>query len=221
MKFYSSTILALFLSLNSLAAEVRSLVEYTGEPKQLSASGVSVNIYPGAKVGEAQNVVRNAGSGLRWKMVTIIKTNIYVASHYVDEAAHFGTEDPIETVKNVNDKVMQLTFVRALTAKDIRNAMETSLRNNKVAVDSPLFQDIFNQFDFNTKPGDTMTIVGEKQEDGTEKLTIEFANDHRMPAKVITGQAAGLATDFWKGWLGYVDFDAGLKELKPKLISIQ
>ncbi len=162
-----------YLFLGSIFAQLAfgSLVEFSGVPKNLSASGQTVKIYPSAVVAE-EDPISLTGYGIRWKYVTIIKTNIYAAAQYIDEGLAFDTAAPLTTIADSKNEVMQMTFLRPVTAKEIENAMKLSLKNNGIDVTKPEFVAVFSKFDFNMNVGDTMTVIGQQNPEG-ETITIE------------------------------------------------
>lgn len=198
-----------------------SLVEFSGTPIDLKDAGKSmtdtgrvVKVYPVAnlKSGKDKLELKITGAGVRWKTVAIMDVNVYAAANYLDSALKVNVQNPIETVAASKAKVMQMTFFRSLTSKEIGDALKTALEKNGVDLKLPHLKMFFDQFEFSVSPGETMTLVGTKLPNGDEELIIE------APGKVIKGQGKNMATDIWKGYLG-TPVDKGLEDLKSKLIG--
>jgi hypothetical protein len=198
-----------------------SLVEFSGTPTELKDAGKSmtdtgrvVKVFPGASItkGKEKMELKITGSGVRWKTVAIMDINVYAAANYLDSSLVINRQNPMESVANSKGKVMQMTFFRSLTSKEIGDALKAALEKNGVDLNAPHFKAFFGQFEFSMSPGDSMTLIGTKLPNGDEELILE------APGKIIKGQGKNLATDVWKGYLG-TPVDKGLEDLKNKLVG--
>lgn len=213
--------LSLFLSFFAFSIWGASLVEYSGKTSKVADagggmmdSGRTVTVYEEASLpGEKGKVsLKLTGAGLRKKTIAIMDVNVYAAAHYLDSGLKINASNPLETIEAANNKVLQLTFFRSLTAKEIGNALKVALEKNGIDLNLPHLKSFFGQFEFSVSPGETMTLIGKKLANGEEELILE------APGKVIQGKGPLLATEVWKGYFG-VAADAGLESLKKKLVG--
>lgn len=196
-----------------------SLVDYSGPQTELADSGKSLTD-SGRKVkvfglatltnGKSKMPLKLTGSGVRWKTVAIMDVNVYAAAHYLDASTHMNPSNPLEAVAASNGKVLQMTFFRSLTSKEIGEALKSALEKNGVDLKAPHLKDFFSQFEFAVSPGETLTLIGIKGANGEEEVIAE------APGKVIRGKGKNIATDIWKGYFG-TPIDKGLEDLKKKL----
>jgi hypothetical protein len=213
--------LSLLLIAVSFPLFAGSLVEYSGNPTELKDSGKGmtdtgrvVKVYPTANLQKAKEKfdLKLTGAGIRWKTVAIMDVNVYAAAHYLDSNLKMNVQNPIESVSNSKSKVMQMTFFRSLTSREIGEALKAALEKNNVDLKTQHMKAFFDQFEFSLSPGETMTLIGTKLANGEEELVLE------APGKVIKGQGKNMATDVWKGYLG-TPVDKGLEDLKSKLVG--
>jgi len=213
--------LSLLLNFVSISVIASSMVDYSGKTLKLSDaggsmmdSGKTVTVYEEASLNsdKGKTNLKLTGAGLRKKTIAIMDVNVYVAAHYLDAATKLNPSNPMESVEAASAKVMQLTFFRSLTAKEIGSALKVALEKNGVDLNLPHLKSFFDQFEFSVSPGQTMTLIGRKMPNGVEELVLE------APGKIIKSQGPKLATEVWKGYLG-VAADPGLENLKKKLIG--
>lgn len=213
--------LSLFLIAVSFPLFAASSVDFSGTPIELKDAGKSmtdtgriVKIHPVARLtsGKDKLELKLTGAGIRWKTVAIMDVNVYAAANYLDSTLKINAQNPIESVAASKAKVMQMTFFRSLTAKEIGEALKAALEKNNVDLKAPHLKAFFDQFEFAVSPGETMTLIGTKLPNGDEELIVE------VPGKVIKGKGKNIATDVWKGYLG-TPVDKGLEDLKSKLIG--
>lgn len=211
--------LSLFLSVFAISIWGASLVEFSGKTSKVSDSGGgmmdsgrTVTVYEEATLpsGKGKAQLKLTGAGLRKKTIAIMDVNVYAAAHYLDSGLKINASNPLESIEAANHKVLQLTFFRSLTAKEIGKALKVALEKNRVDLNLPHLKKFFGQFEFSVSPGETMTLIGKKLANGEEELTLE------APGKVIQGKGPKMATDVWKGYFG-VAADSGLEILKKKL----
>ena len=198
-----------------------SLVEFSGNTSELKDAGKSmtdtgrvVKVFSDATVtkGKDKFALKVTGAGVRWKTVAIMDVNVYAAANYLDATAKMNAQNPMESVAASKAKVIQMTFFRSLTSKEIGEALKTALEKNGVDLKAAHLKDFFSKFDFSVSPGETMTLIGTKLPNGDEELVLE------APGTQIKGQGKNMATDIWKGYLG-VSADSGLEDLKKKLVG--
>ncbi|MFM8268788.1 MAG: chalcone isomerase family protein [Pseudomonadota bacterium] len=213
--------LSLGLLLIVSASYGASLVEFSGNAIELKDSGKSmtdtgrvVKILSNATVvkGKEKFDLKLTGAGIRWKTVAIMDVNVYAAANYIDSNSKINALNPMESISASKGKVMNLTFFRSLTAKEIGEALKIALEKNGVDLNAPHLKNFFGQFDFSVSPGESMMLIGTKLPTGDEELVLE------APGKVIKGQGKNMATDVWKAYLG-TPVDKGLEDLKSKLIG--
>jgi hypothetical protein len=203
-----------FINIFSMLFAVSSFslaaVEFTGAPQQVSVSGITIPVYPTAKVDGEE--LKLTGYGTRAKQIFLgLKANVYVAASYSTQPLE--STNPMESVKAAKAKVIQLTFVRNLTSDEIRTSFEEALDKNGVDLNATPIQNIFAQFAFSLKAGQTVTLTGTQNATGSmEKLVIE------VPGKTAQEEGKELATDFWRIWLG-IPVDAEMGELKKALVG--
>ncbi|NBX92540.1 MAG: hypothetical protein EBZ49_05515 [Proteobacteria bacterium] len=196
-------------------------VDYSGTPLELSDSGKGlsdtgrkVQVFPTAVVTQGKNkwALKLSGAGVRWKTVAVIDVNVYAAANYLDTQLKMDPAQPLKSIAASKAKVMQLTFFRSLTAKEIGEALKSALEKNGVNVKAPHLNQFFGQFEFSVSPGETLTLIGLNTGKDEEEV-IALA-----PSQMIHGKGKGMATDIWKGYFG-VPNDSGLEDLKKKLLS--
>ncbi|NBV51373.1 hypothetical protein EBR03_08510 [bacterium] len=213
--------LALVLLALTFQVFAASLVEFSGAPTELKDTGKSmtdtgriVKVFPKAAMAVGKNKMDLVltGAGVRWKTVAIMDVNVYAAASYLDAGTKLNIEKPMESVEAAKAKVIQMTFFRSLTSKEIGDALQAALEKNGVDLKAKHLKDFFGQFEFSVSPGETITLIGTKLSNGDEELVLE------APGKMIKGQGKNLATDVWKGYLGE-PVDKGLEDLKKKLIG--
>jgi len=211
--------LSLLLIGFTLSGWASSLVEYSGKTLKVSDagggmmdSGRTVTVYEEAtlKADKGNAKLKLTGAGLRKKSIALMDVNVYAAAHYLDSSSRMNPSNPMESVESSPAKVLQLTFFRSLTAKEIGNALKEALGKNGVDLNLPHLKTFFGQFEFSVSPGETMTLIGRRTANGEEELVLE------APGKVIQGKGPKIATDVWKGYFG-VAADSGLENLKKKL----
>jgi hypothetical protein len=196
-----------------------SLVDYSGTQTELADSGKSltdsgrkVKVFGEATLmnGKTKVPLKLTGSGVRWKTVAIMDVNVYAAAHYLDANLVMNPAKPLDSIAASNGRVLQMTFFRSLTSKEIGEALKSALEKNGVDLNSPHLKDFFSQFEFSVSPGETLTLIGIKGVKGEEEVIAE------APGKVIRGKGKNMATDIWKGYFG-TPGDKGLEDLKKKL----
>jgi len=211
--------LSLFLIAFGFPVFAASLVEYSGAPTELKDAGKGmtdtgrvVKVFPKASLGSGKNKMDLVltGAGIRWKTVAIMDVNVYAAANYFDAGTPMNSGSPMDSTQAAKAKVMQMTFFRSLTSKEIGDALQAALEKNGVDLKAPHLKTFFSQFEFSLSPGENMTLIGTKLPNGDEELVLE------APGKVIKGQGKNMATDVWKGYLGTA-VDKGLEDLKQKL----
>jgi len=198
-----------------------SLVEFSGSVSELKDTGKSmtdtgrvVKVLSNAAItkGKDKFELKLTGAGVRWKTVAIMDVNVYAAANYLDSSLKINAQNPMETVAASKGKVMQLTFFRSLTSKEIGDALKSALEKNGVDLNAAPLKAFFSQFEFSVSPGETMLLIGTKLPNGEEELVLE------APGKTIKGQGKNMVTDVWKGYLG-TPVDKGLEDLKTKLVG--
>ena len=195
------------------------MVQYLGAPTTVSVSGYAVNIYPQAQITLPSHLADTVvdtqltGKGVRQKWISILKLNIYVAAHYMDNLADLNTAQPMSAMAKSKARIIRLTMLQNATANDIRTDFEESLDVNGVDLESDAMVSIRNQLDFSLNAGDSVTIIGYPSADGMDHFVVE------APKKIIQEQAPGLSVDFWKIWFG-IPMDKEMKALQANLLGI-
>jgi len=199
------------LSLSAFGA----LAEFQGTPKPITASGITVNVYPEAKVkiGATEMVLKNTGAGIRKKAVVgPVKVNVYTLASWV-VAPEGLNPDPIEGLKKSEAKLLQMTFLRDISGLDLKTSFHDSLKANGVDVNKTSIQNLLSNFTFDLKAGQTGTMLAELSgTGGMEKLRVEIAD------KAFEESDNELGTDIWRIWFGKVT-DADLEVLKKALLG--
>ncbi len=190
------------------------LVEFSGTPKSVTASGVTAQVFPEAvlQAGDQKINLKLSGFGIRKKPILFTKVNVYLAASYLDDLSQVKASQPFESIKDTKARVMQLTFLRNLSGAEIRASMEEALILNNVDVNSPAFQTLFGNFTFDIKPGQTMTVAMYNKGGNLEGVTIE------VPATRFSVEGNFVGLDLWKGWFG-APVDDGIKDLQPQLLT--
>lgn len=192
-----------------------ALAEFQGTPKPITASGVTVNIYPEAKVkvGSGELTLKVTGAGVRKKAVVgPVKVNVYVIGSWVD-APEKLTPDPIEYFKTSQGKLLQMTFLRDISGLDLRTSFQESLEANNVDVNSTAIQNLLTKFTFDVKAGQTGVMLAELNATGTvEKIRVELAD------KAFEESDKELGTNLWRIWFG-MPIDAEMELLKKALLG--
>lgn len=190
------------------------IAEFAGTPKSVTASGVTVQVFPEAALntGEQKINLKLTGFGIRKKPVFFTKVNVYVAASYLDDVSKVNLEQPLASIKDAKARVMQLTFLRNLSGAEIRQSMEEALILNDVDVNSAAFQTFFNSFNFDISAGQVMTVATFNKGGNLENVTIE------VPTTRFSTEGNFVGLDLWKGWFG-IPADDGLKELQPQLLT--
>jgi hypothetical protein len=138
------------------------------------------------------------GAGVRKKKVALFNVNVYVAAHYSDVAgkAEAGKVHALE-----------LTFLRDLSAEQVRGAFQESLKANGADPNTGALKTVLAKIDMPMPKGTSLTLLGI----GGDKLQIETPT-----GTTLSGEGPALVTDFWKIWFGK-PADSGLADLKPQL----
>lgn len=195
-----------------------SVVQNVGEPvKTIEASSVKVPVY-----GQLQLTIPNSpvqdqavyltGAGKLQKSFDTVKFDVYVGASYLDSPQGISQTNTIESIAQAGAKVVQLTALVNLKASDIKTAITSGLNANSVDIAAPAVKSALDKITFDIPKGQTVSMVGYRNSDGTETLLLEAGTQTSM----TTGP--DLATTFWRVWFG-VPVDADMALLKGQLIG--
>lgn len=197
--------LGFWMSLNVQAA----MIEGIGTPK-VTIEGVPV--FSEARVPSAPGkTLKLTGAGVRKKKIVLVKVDVYVAAHYLDPAVTWDAKNPMDAISKANVKVMELSFLRDVDSKKIREAFLSSLSTNKVDVESVAVKEVFGKLTFDIKDKQKLVLVGQGT-GANESLSFE------TPTGRHTVKGPSVASNFWRIWFGIPD-DGGLEDLKEKLVG--
>lgn len=202
--------LVLWVGLGLGMGALAAVIEGVGLPKTVIEG---VPIYSQARISSsAQAPLLNlTGAGIRKKKVLFLKVDVYVAAHYLDASVTLQPESPMESVTKAKAKVMELTFLRDVDSKKIRDAFMGSLTKNEVDLESAAVKEVLAKLTFDMKEKQKLVLVGQ----GTgsqESLTFE------APTGTMTVKGPSIASNFWRIWFGTPD-DGGLEDLKELLVG--
>lgn len=195
-----------------------SLVQFSGTPKTVTASGFKVSIFPEAQVqtGELSRPVKLSGFGIKRKMIFFTKVNVYVAASYLDDLSQINAEKPLDSVKDAKVRVMRLFLLRNLTGAELQNGMEEALVLNNVDINAVPFQNLFKAFQSDFKAGQVATLLSWNLGNDLEKVVVEVP---KFKDRDFSEEAKWMGFDIWKGWFG-IPVDAELKTLQKELLSV-
>jgi hypothetical protein len=193
-----------------------AVLEGVGAPaRTFDESGVKVPVYaevtpklPGLPVGK----LYLTGAGLREKKIALFHVNVYIAASYIDHAGGLPAGAPMDGIQKSKVNALQLTFLRNLSAEQVRGAFVESLKKNGSDVTSPAIQGILSKLDSEMPKGSTLTLFGIEHA-ARQTLSIETPT-----GAVVTGDGPNLATQFWRIWFGE-PADGGLEDLKAMLVG--
>jgi hypothetical protein len=194
-----------------------SLIEGVGIPSQtFDESGVKVPVFAEVtpKAADLPPTVAKlylTGAGLREKKVTLFHVNVYIAASYIDNASALSPAAPMDGLQKSKVNALQLTFLRNLSAEQVRGAFLESLKKNGADTTNPAIQEVLQKIDMELPKGSTMTLLGVSGI-GKETLWLETTKG------LIHVEGPGLATQFWRIWFGE-PADGGLEDLKKKLLG--
>jgi hypothetical protein len=148
-------------------------------------------------------LLRPFAAGLRKKKVALFWAKVYVIQFFASG----------ESLANSPVSAISLTFKRDLTATQIREGFESSLKENNHNLESPSFKPLADALRAlgNQKDGSTFWIALERHED---KETVMIENDRgALQTLVVT---PGVSDQFLSIWWGKPS-DSGMEVLKKEL----
>lgn len=119
----------------------------------------------------------------------------------------------LDTVRNSETKLLQMTMLMDLSAKQIRNAFKDALRANAVDLNDPAIAGLLEKITFPFKTGLQVNIIGYQKDAHTEVVRVEVAGQESL-----VGEGENLARNFWKIWFGK-PVDDKMGDLQVKLIQ--
>lgn len=212
-----SSVLALVATTLVATSSMAGLVSPT------KASGKSVE---GVKIAQEANInienqsipVSIIGAGLRTKKVLIAKVKVYVAELLSSDASKFvrKSSEALKSLEESRTITLRMTFLRNVEAEKVQTSFKEALAANNVntndAAVSQFLKAVANGGD--AVEGKTLTVVTNKNADGSEKVYYEDTNGK---VTVVSGNA-GLSKNLMSIWLG-TPSDSGVADLKSSIIE--
>lgn len=195
-----------------------AVVKNVGEPvSTVDSAALNVPIYGQIELTVPDGSVQNqalylTGAGKLQKTFGDLKIDVYAAASYIDTPQGISPTDTIASIAEAGAKVMQLTALMDLTAEDVKSAIYEALKANSVDLNDPAVKSALDKFQSGIANGETVTLVGYHNADGTETLLLDTYHG------VATAAGPELATTFWKAWFGIVT-DPDMVALKQALIG--
>lgn len=198
------------------SASFASIFRFLGTPaSHVSVEGLKVPVYSSGWVNlESLNAqVYLTGHGVYAKPLGLLSVNIYHVAHYLDSTTGFSTPtDPLSDIDRAQSFALCFTYLRSLTADQIRNSFEQMLAVNSVDITEPAIAKSLGDLTFRVNKGDTSVLIGHSEGRFIQWLHLETGSLLAM------NSADFLATDFWRVWFA-VPYDSGMKRLKQLLIG--
>lgn len=119
----------------------------------------------------------------------------------------------LETVRNSETKLLQMTMLMDLSAKQIRNAFKDALRANDVNLNEPAIAGLLEKIAFPFKMGLQVNIIGYAKDAHTQVVRVEVEG-----REALVAEGENLASNFWKIWFG-IPVDDKMGDLQVKLIQ--
>lgn len=210
MRFLALAMVASGLALSAQA----KLIEDLGQPaRTFEESGLKIGVAGEVKpnapgVGAAKLFL--TGAGVRKKKVALFNVNVYVASSYTDKPGALPAASPMDGIAKSKVNALQLTFLRDLSADQVRGAFGESLTHNGADPASPALAAILSKLDMPMPKGSTLTFLGVRGDKG-EKIWVEAPG-----GKMLSSEGPSVARDFWQIWFGK-PADGGLDSLRGEL----
>ncbi|MBI3294010.1 MAG: hypothetical protein HYZ71_04695 [Deltaproteobacteria bacterium] len=191
-----------------------SILQFSGSPTATAVlDKIQIPIYGSALVnipqeGAEYTPVYLTGSGRYTKQVGFISANVYYAQSFIDCPTGFADkEHPMNDIKERKTMAIHFTYVRNLSADQVRNAFDEMLTANGVDTADPHIAKSLNDLNFDISRGDMTKLVGLANGRRLEALYLE------APGGVTSNHSEDLAYQFWQVWFG-VPVDSGMASLK-------
>jgi hypothetical protein len=166
---------------------------------------------------EGENVkLSHVGAGLRAKKVVFVNVKVYVGELLTSDLATFKKADALSSVKDQKAIAIQLHFLRDVDAENVQKSFKEALAANSVNVDDASVKQFLDAVSKGgeAKQGKSLTILGTRLKDGSEKISYETTSG---TVSEIKG-TSGLIEKVFSIWLGK-PADDGVAELKKSILK--
>jgi hypothetical protein len=223
-KSYISKILgAAFMFTFVVSAAPTPLISYPILPQKVVTGGdISVPIHEEIEVsinGRPQRL-HLTGAGVRKKTKLIFTADVYVAASYLDNAGGFAKQlgEGLDVIRRASARAMLLTFVRGVSANQVRDSFKDALKENGADLESPPIKELFAKLVTDLPERSTVSFVSSSQDPKEDVVNVEIVTPKNENAK-FTVRGPKLATTLWSMWFGNAA-DGGLGDLKAVLMGM-
>lgn len=210
MKTLILTFIAGVISINAQAALLKTEAGSTKLEKFTLSSSASTII-------EGQEMkLTEVGAGLRAKKVVFVNVKVYVGELFVSDIAKFKKDDALNSLKDQKAVAIQLHFLRDVDADNVQKSFKEALTVNSVSLDDASVKQFLDAVSKGgeAKDGKSLTILGSRLKDGTDKITYETTAGAVTEIK----GPAGLIEKVFAIWLGK-PADDGVGQLKASILK--
>ncbi|UYL08182.1 chalcone isomerase family protein [Bdellovibrio sp. SKB1291214] len=198
------------LTLNANAALLKTEAHTSKLENVALSSTASTNI-------DGEDVkLTHVGAGLRAKKVVFVNVKVYVGELFTSDPTKFKKSDALTSVKDQKAIAVQLHFLRDVDAENVQKSFKEALTANSVNIEDASIKQFLDAVNKGgeAKQGKSLTILGSRLKDGSEKISYETTSGTVTEVK----GSAGLVEKVFSIWLGKPS-DNGVADLKKSILK--